>query len=424
MLIGYLIAGLVGCIAIACASAFLPAAVQTASGSQIGIKISGIGSSNSIGAEIQEYFAPNYAASRKKFLGAANTAGATVESFQHPSTGPDGAPLFTDVAVLGSPAAKAVLIVGAGTHGVEAFAGAAIQIGLLRQRYETRLGADTRLVLIHGINPYGFAHLRRANEDNVDLNRNFRDHGKPYPENPGYAALATAIMPKATSVVADITAISRILFHAARNGWNETKAALTGGQYTHPQGLFYGGKFESWSAKTLRTIVQRHGNGAKDLAFVDVHTGLGPHGHAEIILNMPKDTPAYKRAVAWWGDWVKSTKTGESVSADLDGTLKLAIPKMLPGAEITAVSLEFGTVSSLVALWALRAENWLHHHGDRKNPDAKRIKLKLRRAFYPDSEDWRSTVWRQGKKTVDKALYGLSKTFVDDKLSGIQGREK
>jgi hypothetical protein len=32
---------------------------------------------------------------------------------------------------------------------------------------------DVTLVFIHAVNPYGFHHDRRVNEDNIDINRNF-----------------------------------------------------------------------------------------------------------------------------------------------------------------------------------------------------------------------------------------------------------
>ena len=57
--------------------------------------------------------------------------------------------------------------------------------------------------------------------------------------------------------------------------------------------------------------------------------------------------------------------------------------------------------------WALRAENWLHHHGGKGHPDAKKIKENLLRAFYPNPEDWKSQVWKQGKEVVEQALVHL-----------------
>ena len=107
------------------------------------------------------------------------------------------------------------------------------------------------------------------------------------------------------------------------------------------------------------------------------------------------------------GDRVKTTISGESVSPHLYGTLKLAFPRMLPSVEVTAVSLEFGTLPAMKVFWALRGENWLHHYGGKGHPDAKSIKENLFRAFYPDSEDWKSQVWKQGKEVVEQALVHL-----------------
>ena len=75
--------------------------------------------------------------------------------------------------------------------GVEGFAGSAIQIQFLKERIGgPELPRSFGVLLIHALNPYGFAHLRRANECNVDLNRNFVDFAQPLPENP-YARTTT-----------------------------------------------------------------------------------------------------------------------------------------------------------------------------------------------------------------------------------------
>lgn len=76
---------------------------------------------------------------------------------------------------------KKLLIHICGTHGVEGFAGSGIQSALLDdQEEEEGTGMDDddstqrppTVVFVHGLNPYGFAKLRRWNENNVDLNRN------------------------------------------------------------------------------------------------------------------------------------------------------------------------------------------------------------------------------------------------------------
>ena len=143
-----------------------------------------------------ECFSANYGEARKKFLEASRAAGAQLESFRNPNKGPDGETLYTDVSILGSSDADTILVLGSGTHGVEAFTGSAIQTCLLLDGLGSTLKPGMSIVLIHAINPYGFAHLRRFNEDNVDLNRNFVDHSKPYPTNPGYKKLQDAISPR------------------------------------------------------------------------------------------------------------------------------------------------------------------------------------------------------------------------------------
>ncbi len=125
-------------------------------------------------------------------------------------------------------------------------------------------------------------------------------------------------------------------------------------------------------------------------------------------MNDTKESPAYKRAVAWWGDRVKSTKAGEAASADLTGTLKLALSAMLPETEVTAASLEFGTVGAMQVFLALQAENWLHHYGGAAHARAYSIKAALKHAFFLDTDSWKSAICSQAEQVVNQALEGIS----------------
>lgn len=355
-------------------------------------------------SELSSYFSSDYQNARGKFIAAAQAIGANTESFQNPHAGPQGEPLYMDVAVIGSRSAKDVLVLSSGTHGVEGFAGSAIQTGLLREGIYLASKSNVSIVMIHAINPYGFAYLRRFNEDNVDLNRNFIDHSGVYPPNDGYRELADVIFPKSLFTWENIKLQLRLLWYRLKNGKIALKKAISGGQYEYPQGLFFGGHYETWSSRTLREIVRRYLSHAHRVIFVDFHTGLGPYGNAEVIMNVKTNSPAYQRAAQWWGDRVKTTVSHESVSIHLPASLKLAIPKMLPKAEVTAVSLEFGTYPAKEVFWALRAENWLYHCGGENHPEAQKIKTDLLRAFYPNKETWKLQIWQQGKEVVELAL--------------------
>ena len=124
-------------------------------------------------------------------------------------------------------------------------------------------------------------------------------------------------------------------------------------------------------------------------------------------MNVSADSPPYQRAVQWWGGRVKTTVSGESLSVHLEASLKLAVPKMIPKAEVTAVSLEFGTCPAKEVFWALRAENWLYHYGGKNHKDAEKIKAELLRVFYPNTDEWKTKVWKQGKEVVEQVLAQL-----------------
>ena len=113
----------------------------------------------------------SYRAQREQFLAAATAVGARLTEYWHPLPGPFDEALSTDVAVLGDPNASKLLVSISGTHGVEGFYGSNCQTQWLQMLGNRSLPADTAIVMIHLINPWGTAWLRRVNEDNIDLNR-------------------------------------------------------------------------------------------------------------------------------------------------------------------------------------------------------------------------------------------------------------
>ncbi|MBY5993149.1 M14 family metallopeptidase [Ferrimonas balearica] len=350
-------------------------------------------------------FSAGYDEARTAFRRGALRHGGRLES--HPL--PDHGDLSLDLAWFGPKPADRVLVLSSGTHGVEGFAGSGLQRALLEEGLPARLPDGVGLMMIHAINPYGMAHRRRVNEQNVDLNRNFLDHHVPHPDNPGYDALATALAPRQLGPLSETLAWGRLFGYRLLAGPKATQAAISQGQYRHPTGLFFGGQGPAWSRYTLKALFRRHLSGAGEVVVLDVHTGLGAMGAAELILNRPVDSAAFRRArTIWHAVPVKTTVSGESVSPHLAATLKLALADWLPDARVTAASLEFGTLTPLAVLKALRAENWQHHYGDPAAPRAADLKQCLMRAFYPDDPQWRQAVLNQGRQAVMEALSYLA----------------
>ena len=138
-------------------------------------------------------FSSSYSEARHRFLDAARAVNADVHSHALDAASPDK--LAIDVATLGEPHDPA-LVISSGIHGVEGYFGSAVQLALLQQLKLANHRKNIRYVLIHGVNPYGFAQGRRVNEDNTDLNRNFMLNVSAYAGAPeGYARLNGLLNP-------------------------------------------------------------------------------------------------------------------------------------------------------------------------------------------------------------------------------------
>lgn len=353
-------------------------------------------------------FSASYQEARAKFRTAASVAGARLTAFTHPERGPDGGELACDVAVIGPESAERVLLVISGTHGVEGFFGSGAQVDWLRRGEHTRLPPGTTVILAHAINPYGFAWLRRVDHENIDLNRNWIDFSAPVPVNPGYEALHDACLPDSWSDAAAEALSAKFAAHASEHGPAATARALTGGQYAHADGLFYGGRRAAWSRAMLEAVYDANLGAAARIAILDYHTGLGPWGFGEQIVTEPKGHPAYTRAAAWFGVAATSMLDGGSSSAELSGDGLAAAPALLGHAEVTTMALEVGTLPSRAVRDALAADNWLHARGDLESPLARRIKAQIRDAFYGDADDWKGMAAGQALLACRQAIAGLN----------------
>ncbi|HEX4181966.1 MAG TPA: M14 family metallopeptidase, partial [Caulobacteraceae bacterium] len=353
-------------------------------------------------------FSADYPQARSKFREAAAGAGGALEAMVHPERGPDGGELATDVAWFGARDAPAVLVMISGTHGVEGFCGSGAQVDWLRRGGTGGLPAGVAVLMIHAVNPYGFAWLRRVTNENVDLNRNWIDFSQPLPANPGYAELADAICPTEWTQAAQAASFQALGGFIAAKGMMAMQQAVSGGQYSHPKGVFYGGAGPTWSRKTQTAIFEHYLKGSARVGIIDYHTGLGPWGYGEQIITDAVGSPGYDRARRWYGAAVTSPSSGTSTSADIVGDGLAAAPVLLAHAEVTGVALEVGTHDTMTVINALRADAWLHAYGDPTSEQGRAIKTQIRDAFYGDADDWKGMVAGQSLLAVKQALAGLA----------------
>ena len=113
-------------------------------------------------------FAKDYRNARKAFIAACERAHGDAITRVHPrALGPDGNHLFIDSVALGSREATKALLVITGANGEDGHLGSRVLTALLESEVVPLPG--TRLVLVHALNPYGFAWHQQTNEDGVRL---------------------------------------------------------------------------------------------------------------------------------------------------------------------------------------------------------------------------------------------------------------
>jgi hypothetical protein len=237
-------------------------------------------------------FSSDYFTARKRFREAAEHLGWASHAYPIGATGPRGEDLTIDVAASSPAEADCVLVLSGGLHGVEGFLGSAVQLAVLeRWKQESGPPAGVRCVLLHGLNPFGFAWSRRFDADNIDPNRNFLLEGEAYRGSSAtFANFNTLLNPPWPPSRWDLFPL-KALWALARHGKAELKQALVTGQYDFPKSLFFGGRGPSQT----RTIVQEHLQSwlgrARTVTHLDFHSGLGAWGTCKLLIDHPLSDP-------------------------------------------------------------------------------------------------------------------------------------
>jgi len=347
--------------------------------------------------------------SRARFLHAASRANATLDTHPIDHVGPHGERLSVDVAHVGSPGAARTLVVMSGVHGIEGYAGSAIQTDDLLGLDAAALPPGCSVLYVHAVNPWGMAWWRRQNESNVDLNRNAVDFGAPRPGNPGYLELHPWLCPDVvddTSTKAFVEAAGR--FIEAR-GYAWVKEAVTAGQYEVEDGLYYGGSRREASTRILIALADIWLKQCASLLFVDLHTGHGPHGACTLLSGAASDSEeaAFLRR-AFEGETIESPiDDPKATTPHKRGQLTLALCEPLPAELATSVTLEIGTVDDMTMILAERAEHAVWRAGRLDSPEAEAVRWNHRVASIPDDPAWTAQALEHGRRVLARARAAL-----------------
>ena len=349
-------------------------------------------------------FSGSYAAARERFREAARAAAGVLERHLLPGQGPDGCELTVDVALVGARNPRRAVVVSSGLHGVEGFFGSAVQLAWLRRFREgaSSMPGGTLVVLLHAVNPFGFAWRRRANEDNVDLNRNFLDDGETYggvPEH--YDGVHGLLNPPTPPSRFDAFRL-RAAWAIRRHGLSVLRSAVATGQYEHPAGLFFGGREAAASTRLVQERFWDWTRAAEEVLHLDLHTGLGAYADYRLLIEPPHLSDL---------DWYRArfepervVPVGDDTPYAARGVMGAWLARHVGPRSYRFACLEFGTYGPLRVLAALRSENRAHHHSVPGAAAYERAKRELVECFYPARRLWRRKALGRALEVIGQAV--------------------
>ena len=366
--------------------------------------------STAIDASALVYFQESYEVSRDRFRGLSSEIKQRFNRTQIsrlPVSSHMDKDLTIDLCYLPALKKTKLIIISCGVHGVEGFAGSAVQRMFMSEILPKVDLENTGIFLIHGMNPYGFKYVRRVTENNVDLNRNCDvDKALFASKNEGYSSLVEFLNPEKPVDMGSmgnqfffVRAVIKILQKSMKN----LRQSVLQGQYEFEKGIFFGGKdFEPHVAlikSALADVISDY-----DAVFgIDLHTGWGARNTLHLFPN-PVENQTVRAALEKifegyhidWGD----TEDFYTTTGDFSDF----IGKIVPGKFYIPMSFEYGTMDSHTTMGSVKSvhnmiiENQGFHYGYKTKDDEIEVKKRFREMYFPSSDEWRSEVIRQARE--------------------------
>ena len=295
-----------------------------------------------------------------------------------------------------------LIVLTTGVHGMEGYIGSVMLDVFFDEIYPTLDTDHTGVLVVANVNPYGMKYMRRYNENNVDLNRNFIL---------GWGSFDLASnqeYPKVESFLAPTGKIGNAFWHevgfyaslakeALTTGADTISDALLTGQYEYAQGVYYGGTQDEPSTVWLKDVFARCLESSyKNIVHIDIHSGYGPR-YNMVIFNSVYETMTEAETKAAFGyDYVISHDSPSfyaTIGDTTDYFYRLAETMVDPGT-LFSTCFEFGTIGdeffdTILSLKYTIDENRNHWYPTDNSTTAQIIQQNYMELYYPTETKWR-----------------------------------
>ena len=311
--------------------------------------------------------------------------------------------LYIDSFYLPSSGEKTNLIIlTTGVHGMEGYIGSVMLDVFFQELYPQLDTQDTGILVVANINPYGMKYMRRYNENNVDLNRNFILDWENFDlsSNKEYPLVKNFLQPEGK--------IGNALWHEAgfylslaktaiTDGADTISDALLTGQYEYPQGVYYGGNGDEASTAYQKSVLEQClDSDYENIVHIDIHSGYGPRYNMVIFnsvfetMNEAESQAAfnYEYVIAYDSESFYAT-TGDTT----DYFYRLAEQKQAE-ASLFSTCFEFGTIGddffdTILSLKYTVDENRNHWYPTTNKTSQQVVHENYMELYYPTETAWR-----------------------------------
>lgn len=316
---------------------------------------------------------------------------------------------------------QSVVLFTTGEHGIEGYVGSAM-LHLFLDKYLEQLNpANTGLILVHAINPWGMKHKRRTNAHNVDLNRNFLLDTQLIDKtfNAEYDQIARFLNPAKAIRNLELTTIDfalKLFNVLLRFGQSKLKRTTLLGQYRYPKGIFYGGEYIQEETQVLMKLYRLAFQRYDSVIHLDMHTGYGPRYQMSLVNSALDGRSSAELAKLFAYSLVVAATDEEfyAIRGDMIDFIYTLRNQEFPGKELYATSFEFGTYGDspramIRLLRTMILENQMYWHGTKGQRIRDYITHEFIELFYPQAQDWQAKAAADAQQAIEGILsaYGI-----------------
>lgn len=295
-----------------------------------------------------------------------------------------------------------LIVLTTGVHGMEGYIGSVMLDVFFDEIYPTLNTNNTGILIVANVNPYGMKYMRRYNENNVDLNRNFIEDWDSFDRscNKEYPKVEFFLQPTGKMGNAfwhEVSFFLSLAKEAIFTGADTISDALLTGQYEYPTGVYYGGNGDEKSTTYLKGVFSECLDGSyENIIHVDIHSGYGPR-YNMVIFNSVQDPTTEAEAREMFGyDYIIATDSEdfyETFGDTTDYFYRLARAKG-SDKELYSTCFEFGTIgdSFIDSIFSLKYtvdENRQHWYPTTNSITSEMVRENYYELFYPTETEWR-----------------------------------